>query len=447
MIDQSKLKIVETKVDKEMDCLTKTLNINNLIDFYNSSNNEEIKKYRKKKSSNILFSNKVFLRILYINIYIKYLVPYCHKRLVEINREYPNDYFCIENIKSIDICTEVIMNNKNKIYEELLTNSIKIFHKYKFEYLFDFMETTIFNLENNKNNCFRYFLSKNKINPYMLLEDNNSVLYFDSGIFYINIETGKTKYHSFDELSTNYYFCFLENNKFIIYNGQNMIVYKYENDKMNKIFTQNFENNIDNIFKLFKGEYILIKINNIIKIFYESDLKYIEYFNSGLKCIEVNSVTYFGDKKVNYFSAKEDNKNLLLKISLNSKNEIVFDKEYLPIHNVVDYIFIAENKLFLLQESRKKKYNIVYDLNYKQVEMVFEYKEKNCLKNIFKGIQGINIGLLKDFLYETNRQNNYVLKRNNNEIYFITKKGFDNIFKVFKYTLVQTNLTPNLYKK
>ena len=86
---------------------------------------------------------------------------------------------------------------------------------------------------------------------------------------------------------------------------------------------------------------------------------------------------------------------------------------------------------------------IVYDLNYKQVEMVFGYMEKNCLKNIFKGIKNINKHLIKDFLFETNAsdyyqyQKFYILKRNKDEIYFICKKKFHNTLKVFKYTYME----------
>ena len=112
--------------------MIKTININNLINYYNSSNNN----YKNKISSDILFNYKDYLRILYMGIYKKLLVPYCHKRLIEIIKEYPNDYFCIQNFNSINIFTEVIINNKNKIYEELLTNSINILKNYNNEYFF-----------------------------------------------------------------------------------------------------------------------------------------------------------------------------------------------------------------------------------------------------------------------------------------------------------------------
>jgi hypothetical protein len=304
------------------------------------------------------------------------------------------------------------------------------------------METKSFNLEELD---YRWHLHKYGTKAFMLLEDNNSVLYFDEGIFYINIETGETNDYNITDLKDFkfYSYCTLENNKFIIYCKNEMMVFKYENKTINKIFSQYLE--VDYIFKLFKGEYILIKFENNIKVFHESHINDKEIYHFYIKCAKFGPINYFGDKRENYFFAEdEEQKDIIIKISLNSKNEIAFNKEYLSIKNIKEYKFITGNKLFI--ELNNKKY-VVYDLNYKQVEMVFEYKEKNCLRNIFKGIQGINIGLLKDFLYETNRQNNYVLKRNNNEIYFITKKGFDNIFKVFKYTLVQTNLTPNLYKK
>ncbi len=182
-------------------------------------------------------------------------------------------------------------------------------------------------------------------------------------------------------------------------------------------------------------------------------MNYEEIFHSDIKYYGFNSVNYLGDKKGYYFSAKDGEikslNNLIIKFSLNSKNEIAFDKDYLPIHNVKDYKFLTGNKLFI--ELINKKY-VVYDLNYKQVEIAFEYKENNCLKNIFKGIKSINKCLLKDFIYETNKPNYfqfncfYVLKRNNNEIYFIGKYRFS---KIFKYTYMKeeyNNFTSQINK-
>lgn len=441
MIDKSKLNKIENEANNEMDCLIKTLSINNLIDYYNSSNNEEIKKYKNKISSNILFNNKDFLRILYINIYKKLLVPYCHKRLIEIIKEYPNDYFCIQNFESINIFTQVIINNKNKIIEELLTNSINILKNYNYEYLFEFMESKSFNFKKLEHHLYWNFHLYDRINSCMLLEDNNSFLYFDEGIFYINIETGETNDYNITDLKDFkfYSYCTLENNKFIIYCKNEMMVFKYENKTINKIFSQNLE--VDYIFKLFKGEYILIKFDNNIKVFHESHFHYKEIYHFDIKCTKLNPINYFGEKRENYFFAKDkEEKYIIIKISLNSKNEIAYNKEYLSINNINECKFITGNKLFI--KLNNKKY-VVYDLNYKQVEMVFGYKKKNCLKNIFKGIININKNLIKDFLYETNEPDYYqykninILKRNNDEIYFISKKSNYNTFKVFKYTYIE----------
>ena len=113
--------------ENERDCLIKILNINDIITFYNNSNIEEIKEYRDKITSDILFNNKDFLRILYIHIYEKILIPDYKKILIEISKEYPNDYFCIQNVLSINIITDIIIKNKNIIFEELLINSINIY--------------------------------------------------------------------------------------------------------------------------------------------------------------------------------------------------------------------------------------------------------------------------------------------------------------------------------
>ncbi len=101
----------------------------------------------------------------------------------------------------------------------------------------------------------------NKNSPYMLLEDNKLVLYFDEGIFNINFETGDSISRDLKEIEYSYdYFCFLENNKFIIYSNKGIILYKFENNKINEIKNFGKENlDIQTIFKLFKGEYILIK--------------------------------------------------------------------------------------------------------------------------------------------------------------------------------------------
>ena len=74
MIDKSKLIKIENEINNEMNCLVNTLNINNFIDYYNSSNNKEIKKYKNKISSNILFNNKNFLRILYKKKYLSKII-------------------------------------------------------------------------------------------------------------------------------------------------------------------------------------------------------------------------------------------------------------------------------------------------------------------------------------------------------------------------------------
>ena len=100
---------------------------------------------------------------------------------------------CIQNIKSINIFTEVIINNKNKIFEELLINSIKILKNYNAEYLLEFMENKNFILKN----------LDNRVYWHLLLEDNNSALYFDEGTFYINIEAGEMNHYNITDLKKN----------------------------------------------------------------------------------------------------------------------------------------------------------------------------------------------------------------------------------------------------
>ena len=88
-------------------------------------------------------------------------------------------------------------------------------------------------------------------------------------------------------------------------------------------------------FKIFKGEYILIKFENNIKVFQECNLNYKEIYHFDIKCFIVNSINYIGKKKETYFFVEdEEKKYIIIKISLNSKNEIVFNKEYLSIKKV-----------------------------------------------------------------------------------------------------------------
>ena len=149
-MNKSKLKEIEKQIENERKCLIKTLNINDIIKYYNNSNIIEIKEYRNKTSSDILFNNKDFLRILYIHIYEKLLIPDYKKILIEISKEYPNDYFCIQNVLSINIETDIIIKNINKIFEEILINSINIYEEYIIEYYFEYMETKMYNLESLK---------------------------------------------------------------------------------------------------------------------------------------------------------------------------------------------------------------------------------------------------------------------------------------------------------
>ena len=95
IINETKLKEIEIDIENENDCLIKTLNINDFIKFYNNSNIKKIKKYRDKTSSDILFNNKNFIRILYMHIYVKLLIPEYKKIIIKLYKEYPNDYFCI----------------------------------------------------------------------------------------------------------------------------------------------------------------------------------------------------------------------------------------------------------------------------------------------------------------------------------------------------------------
>ena len=137
--------------------------------------------------------------------------------------------------------------------------------------------------------------------------------------------------------------------------------------------------------------------------------------------------------------------------SLNSKNEINFSLDYLPIKGKV-YKFIADKKLLIKYKKRideicEKKY-VVYDLKNKQIETIVGY-DKNLLKNIFKRIKGNYEFVLKEFLYETNlsykidgyEYDYIVLKRSKDEIIFINKQMNYNIIQIFKYTC-NNNLNP-----
>ena len=78
-----------------------------------------------------------------------------------------------------------------------------------------------------------------KASPFMLLDDKISILYFDEGILYLNIKTGQYEhfklrnYLNDENTYNNFYFCILENNKFIIYFNNIMNIYKYKKKKLN----------------------------------------------------------------------------------------------------------------------------------------------------------------------------------------------------------------------
>ena len=451
IINNNKLKEIEKEVQNERDCFIKIININNLINFYNNNNNEKIKKYKNKTSSDILFNNNDFLRILYIHIYEKLLIPDYKKKLIELNKEYPNDYFCIQNVLLINIISDIIIKYRNILYEELLINSIEIFEKYKNEYFLEYMDTRTFNLEKIKtnNNDIKFNHNKNKVNPFMLLEDNNSVLYFGEGIFYINIKTGHYNYFKLSDYingeDINPKLCILENNKFILYFDSIIKIYKYGKNKLKNIFSKKFDEKvkIDNIFKLFKAKYILIQFkDNNFQIFYEtkSNLyeKVFEFSNSNY--YDLNQIDYFGKLDEAYFSGKDKLKTFIfiMKFSLNSEKQINYDIEYLPIKYVIEYKFISDKKLLIKCFELEYNSYIIYDLGNKQIETAFRYKYKNIIKNVFKG--DIYEFVLKEYSYEFNTlyNNNYykyfILKRNKDEIIFISKQTNYNIFKIFKYT-------------
>ena len=100
IITKSKIDDLKIEVKLEKNFFSQKLNINNLIEFYN--NNENMKKYKDKIPSNILFINNNLLKILNYNIKHESLISQLKENLIENDKIYPNDYFTIQNILSID---------------------------------------------------------------------------------------------------------------------------------------------------------------------------------------------------------------------------------------------------------------------------------------------------------------------------------------------------------
>ena len=147
-----------------------------------------------------------------------------------------------------------------------------------------------------------------KGSPFMLLEDKNSILYFDKGIFYINIKTGQYKYYKLKYLNKDDIkpkFCILENNKFIIYFYNIIKIYKYKKNKLNEIFCKIFDDqiHIHTIFKLFNDKYILIKFkNNKFQILYESKLNfYVKIFEFKSNIYNLTPIDNFKNPDETYF--------------------------------------------------------------------------------------------------------------------------------------------------
>ena len=316
------------------------------------------------------------------------------------------------------------------------------------------METKMYNLESLKIKDDEIQLYPNfiKTSPFMLLEDKISILYFDEGILYLNIKTGQYEhfklrnYLNDENTYNNFYFCILENNKFIIYFNNFMNIYIYKKRKLNIIFCKTFnkETLIDTIFKLFNEKYILIQFkNHNFQIFFESKSNsyenIFEFNNSNI--INLTPIDNFKKPDEIYFYGK-NNKDFIIQFKVNSKNEINFNLKNLTIIGE-DYKFITDEKLLIKYRKRKNysyltKY-IVYDLKNNQIENVID--NKNLLKNIFKRIKGKYELVLKEILYYSYGYDYFILERNKDEIIFIQYPIYYGIFKIFKYTY-NNNLAP-----
>ena len=473
IITKSKIDDLKIEVKLEKNFFSQKLNINNLIEFYN--NNENMKKYKDKIPSNILFINNNFLRILDYNIKHESLISQLKENLLDNYKKYPNDYFTIQNILSIDIIfnikdKNIVKNNENKIIEYVLVNSINILEKYQKKYLFEYMDIMIkkFDIPKAKINIYTGFLFTFHRPPFIYIENTNKILYFGKGIYCINIkklEVIKVNDDNFFNGLPNYVnYNFIKNNKFILLiqdnkkNDIKICEYDYKNNKINEIYSKIYIRNnplnmIEYAYMLFEEKYILLKhcMGDPEILFkknnnnYEHLCEFKIYNNKPLYTII--PIDQLRTSNEEYFYGMDNTNNVIkfifYKIYINSEGKINLTTEkILQINgNINDFLFISKNKFLIIynkQGENNKKF-IIYDIKNWQIQTVGFMGEKNISKKFLKGIYNIYEYAKINFFDEEKISDEYSpvfplkYKNEKNIKYFIG--GNISELKIFKYDI------------
>ena len=385
-ISKSQIQNLENKIKEEKNFFSNENIIPHLITFY--KDNEKMKNYRNEISTDILFNNHNFIRILNTNIKVILLIIKFKKTIIDNYKRKPNDYLRKKNIFSIDEIYKdenLEKSNENIIYVKLLINSIKALKEYQKKYLFKYMDLKICDYNINPKDYYCY--SSNIDNyPFMKINNSDLVLYFYTHIFLINIKTREIikcfKFSDYEIGSYQKEIQFLNNNKFLLLVSSSIYEFEFKDNKLNKIICCiNKFYLIDYVFKILDEKYYLVGhrylAQNHMEIYNNFQNESILDINDEkIKKLELDKMVEIRHLKTStedYFFAYEFEFSCLylFKFFINSKNKISYSYEKLTkyfkkIHNIE---FINDNKFFF--ETRD--YLVVYNLKNRQIESICDF--------------------------------------------------------------------------
>ena len=454
-ISNLKIEELNSQINEEFNFFHNLKNTNYLISFYNEK--KELEKYKRKYSSDKLFKDKNFIRILNININEILDIIDLKNTLINYNIKYPNNYVIIQNIKAIEKISE---KDKDIICENLIINSIKIFEEYKYKYLFKYMEIKTIN-SNIKNFKKKYYYGENYLRkytyqlPFINIENTDLILFIDKNILCINIKTGEviTHFNIKEEREFDIYpYCLLTNNIFLVFIGSSILKFEFSENKIKQIqanFDLNFSGEIMYIYKIFNEHYLLMNENilfektpnnyeKILEIKENIDIKW------GVRLIQVD---YLRTTNEEYFIGAENDKHaiILIKFYFNSDKKITYSIEniyYLPFWFFKFTLINDTNLLVYLGDSYSEGSKfIIYDFkNRKTMVKIRGNNYNNVLHNIIPTIRNIKKSIrIKYYSLNLNLSKGYndiyPLKKCDDGEYFISKNDDSDKyeFKIFRY--------------